>query len=245
VRVVTGFPAAPDPPAEDPEDAWEALVRVVTGLPAVPDRPAEDPEDAWEALVRVVTGLPAVPDRPAGDGEDDPCDALVRVVTGAPGDVTGLPADPAEAACEALVRVLTAELLAVPDAPARREPLAPVRADLPTPEVGPAAAPGPLRRLAACPGPWWRTMWIVLRITWVFTSAGLRDATVVTGLGEGRSEKPARPAARTAANDPSIRPCVLRMFRAPPVGGRRPVCRAQPQRFSNRRQRFGKTDRVS
>jgi hypothetical protein len=62
-------------------------------------------------------------------------------------------------------------------------------------------------------------MWTVRRITCVRTSGtGLRDATVVVEPGDDRNEKPAAPAAMTAAVAPSSRVCVLRMCGPPLVG---------------------------
>jgi hypothetical protein len=165
-------------------------------------------------LVRVVTGAPAG----AEPVEVDACEGLGRVVTGAPVEAVPDGAEPV-AACEGLVRVVTAgppAAATVLKDPARCEPLAPVwteRAELTGPECPCGGEPPPEPdRAGPCS---WRTMWIVRRITCVVTAGvGLRAASETDDLGWDRSEKPARPAASSAANAPAIRVCVLRIFRS-------------------------------
>ena len=203
--------------------------------------PPEVALEPW-GLVRVVTGAPACAEAEGVEA----CDALVRVVTGAPAgaELDGEPVD----ACDGLVRVVTAvppAETAAPGDPAPCEPLAAVwieRAELTRPgPPRPRAPPCPAARGATCS---WRTMWIVRRITCVATAgAGLRAESDTDELGCDRNEKPARPAASSAARAPAIRVCVLRIFRGPPlVGWGRTLLR--PRHGPDKaRQRFGKAGR--
>ena len=150
------------------------------------------------------------------DDEPDECEALVRVLTGAldplepEPEATPLPPPP----LPPLARVATAPLLpAEPVEPAAEWwPLAPVRGALPAAPCRPrppvATAP---RGFGPCPACSWRTTCTVRRMTCVrYWTAGLRAASVATGLSDGCSVYTANPPAATAVMAAALRVCLLR-----------------------------------
>jgi len=195
---------------------------VVGRVPVVAEPDPAEPVDACPGLVRVVTGAPAGAELDAAEPVEA-CDALVRVVTAAP---------PAETAA--------------PGAPTPCEPLALVWIERAEPRwPRPPRASAPVREVAAGGGCSWRTMWIVRRITCVATAgAGVRAASDTDDRGCDRNEKPASPAASSAATAPAIRVCVLRIFKGPPVVGWRRTLLRPRNGPANGWQRFGKGARA-